>query len=194
MTSNLNKMVKISLLAGIAVVLMFMELPFPAFPWLKIDLSDVPALMGGFAFGPLAGVLIEFLKVMLNMLLLGTQTGGVGELANFIIGASLIFPATFIYWRKKSKKSAIVGMVVGIIVMSVIGVLANVYILLPLYGMQMSPAELMRYVTVGLVPFNAVKGIIASGLTYILYKKVSVAIFKVEPNFEESKRNKVKFN
>ncbi|MEG1003511.1 ECF transporter S component [Clostridium sp.] len=194
MTSNLNKMVKISLLAGIAVVLMFMELPFPAFPWLKIDLSDVPALMGGFAFGPLAGVLIEFLKVMLNMLLLGTQTGGVGELANFIIGASLIFPATFIYWRKKSKKSAIVGMVVGIIAMSVIGVFANVYILLPLYGMQMSPAELMRYVTVGLVPFNAIKGIIASGLTYILYKKVSVAIFKVEPNFEESKRNKVKFN
>ena len=194
MTSNLNKMVKISLLAGIAVVLMFMELPFPAFPWLKIDLSDVPALMGGFAFGPLAGVLIEFLKVMLNMLLLGTQTGGVGELANFIIGASLIFPATYIYWRKKSKKSAILGMVVGIIAMSVIGVFANVYILLPLYGMQMSPAELMRYVTVGLVPFNAIKGIIASGLTYILYKKVSVAIFKVEPNFEESKRNKVKFN
>ncbi|CUQ10961.1 ECF transporter S component [Clostridium baratii] len=194
MTKNLNKMVKISLLTGIAFILMFMEIPFPVFPWLKLDLSDVPALMGGFAFGPLAGVLVEFLKVLMNLLLSGTQTGGVGEFANFIIGASLVFPAAFIYWRKKSKKTAIIGMVIGVVIMSIIGVLANVYILLPLYGMQMSSAELMRYVTVGLVPFNAVKGAIASGLTYILYKKVSVAIFKVEPNFGEHKNSTAKIH
>lgn len=194
MTKNLNKMVKISLLTGIAFILMFMEIPFPVFPWLKLDLSDVPALMGGFAFGPLAGVLVEFLKVLMNLLLSGTQTGGVGEFANFIIGASLVFPAAFIYWRKKSKKTAIIGMVIGVVIMSIIGVLANVYILLPLYGMQMSSAELMRYVTVGLVPFNAVKGAITSGLTYILYKKVSVTIFKVEPNFGEHKNSTAKIH
>ena len=194
MTKNLNKMVKISLLTGIAFILMFIEIPFPVFPWLKLDLSDVPALMGGFAFGPLAGVLIEFLKVLMNLLLSGTQTGGVGEFANFIIGASLVFPAAFIYWRKKSKKTAIIGMVTGVVIMSVIGILANVYILLPLYGMQMSSTDLMRYVTVGLVPFNGVKGAIASGLTYILYKKVSVAIFKVEPNFGVHKNSTAKIH
>lgn len=194
MTKNLNKMVKISLLTGIAFILMFIEIPFPVFPWLKLDLSDVPALMGGFAFGPLAGVLIEFLKVLMSLLLSGTQTGGVGEFANFIIGASVVFPAAFIYWRKKSKKTAIIGMLTGVVLMSVIGVLANVYILLPLYGMQMSSTELIRYVTVGLVPFNAIKGAIASGLTYILYKKVSVAIFKVEPNFGEYKNSTAKIN
>ncbi|MDU1854681.1 MAG: ECF transporter S component, partial [Clostridium baratii] len=74
MTKNLNKMVKISLLTGIAFILMFIEIPFPVFPWLKLDLSDVPALMGRFAFGPLAGVSIEFLQVLMNLLLSGTQT------------------------------------------------------------------------------------------------------------------------
>ena len=91
MTSNLNKMVKVSLLTGIAFILMFFDFPvLPMFPWLRIDLSDVPALMGAFAFGPLAGILIEFLKVTMNFLLQGSSTGGVGELANFIIGASFV--------------------------------------------------------------------------------------------------------
>lgn len=184
MTSNLNKMVKISLLTGIAFILMFIEFPIiPIFPWLKMDISDVPALMGAFAFGPLAGVLIEFLKVTMNFLLSGSSTGGVGEVANFIIGASFVAPAAFIYWKNKSKKSAVLGMIFGIIIMEVVAIIANVYFLLPVYGMNMAPAELMQYVTVGLLPFNGIKGIVISVLTYAIYKKVSVNIFKVEPNF-----------
>ncbi|GAA0069841.1 ECF transporter S component [Clostridium sardiniense] len=184
MTSNLNKMVKISLLTGIAFILMFIEFPIiPIFPWLKMDISDVPALMGAFAFGPLAGVLIEFLKVTMNFLLSGSSTGGVGEVANFIIGASFVAPAAFIYWKNKSKKSALLGMIFGIIIMEVVAIIANVYFLLPVYGMNMAPAELMQYVTVGLLPFNGIKGIVISVLTYAIYKKVSVSIFKVEPNF-----------
>lgn len=184
MTSNLNKMVKISLLTGIAFILMFIEFPIiPIFPWLKMDISDIPALMGAFAFGPLAGVLIEFLKVTMNFLLSGSSTGGVGEVANFIIGASFVAPAAFIYWKNKSKKSALLGMIFGIIIMEVVAIIANVYFLLPVYGMNMAPAELMQYVTVGLLPFNGIKGIVISVLTYAIYKKVSVSIFKVEPNF-----------
>lgn len=192
MTSNLNKMVKISLLTGIAFILMFIEFPvIPIFPWLKMDISDVPALMGAFAFGPLAGVLIEFLKVTMNFLLSGSSTGGVGEVANFIVGASFVAPAAFIYWKNKSKKSAILGMIFGIVVMEVVAIIANIYFLLPVYGMNMEPAELMKYVTIGLLPFNAIKGIVVSGLTYAIYKKVSVAIFKVEPNFGSGSKHKI---
>lgn len=192
MTSNLNKMVKISLLISIAFILMFIEVPIiPMFPWLKMDISDVPALIGAFAFGPFVGVLIEFLKVTMNFLLSGSSTGGVGEIANFIVGASFVAPAAFIYWRNKSKKSAILGMILGIVIMEVVAIIANIYFLLPVYGMNMAPAELMKYVIVGLLPFNAIKGIIASVLTYAIYKKVSVAIFKVEPNFGNSNKHRV---
>ena len=191
MKSNINKMVKVSLLTGIAFILMFIQIPIvPIFPWLKMDVSDVPALMGAFAFGPLTGILIEFLKVVMNFLLTGSSTGGVGEVANFMIGVSFIAPAALIYWKNKSKKTAIIGMIVGLLAMEVVAILANIYLLLPLYGMQMAPAELMKYVTVGLLPFNTIKGFIISILTYMLYKKVSATIFKVEPNFGSKEKHK----
>ena len=128
----------------------------------------------------------------MNFLLQGSSTGGVGELANCIIGASFVAPAAWIYLKNKSKKTAILGMIVGVVVMEVIGIIANVYFLLPVYGMKMAPEALMQYVTIGLLPFNGIKGILVSGLTYVLYKKVSVSIFKVEPNFEGNKNHKEK--
>ena len=191
MKSNINKMVKVSLLTGIAFILMFVEIPIvPIFPWLKMDVSDVPALMGAFAFGPLTGILIELLKVVMHFLLTGSSTGGVGEVANFMIGVSFIAPASLIYWKNKSKKTAIIGMIVGLLAMEVVAILANIYFLLPVYGMKMAPAELIKYVTVGLLPFNTIKGFIISILTYMLYKKVSATIFKVEPNFGSGKKHK----
>ena len=191
MKSNINKMVKVSLLTGIAFILMFIEIPIvPIFPWLKMDVSDVPALMGAFAFGPLTGILIEFLKVVMHFLLTGSSTGGVGEVANFMIGVSFIAPASLIYWKSKSKKTAIIGMIVGLLAMEVVAILANIYFLLPVYGMKMAPAELMKYVTVGLLPFNTIKGFIISILTYMLYKKVSATIFKVEPNLGSKEKHK----
>lgn len=192
MKSNINKTVKVSLLVGVAFILMFIELPIiPIFPWLKMDISDVPALMGAFAFGPLTGILIEFLKVVMHFLLTGSSTGGVGEVANFMIGVSFVAPAAFIYWRNKSKKTAILGMIVGLIAMEVVAIVANIYFLLPVYGMKMAPAELMEYVTIGLLPFNTVKGVVLSGLTYMLYKKISVAVFKVEPDLGSKKKQKI---
>ena len=186
---NVNKMIKISLLVAIAVVLMYFDFPIiPLFPWLKIDLSEVPALMGGFAYGPVAGGAIVILKVLLRFLVKGTQTGFIGELANIIVGLALVVPAAWIYNRNKSKKTAIIGMIVGGLVMEVLGIVANVYLLLPAYGMQMNPAELSKYITVGLLPFNGVKALIVSVITYLLYQKVSVAIFKVDSNFGKSKK------
>ena len=185
---NVNKMIKISLLVAIAVVLMYFDFPvIPLFPWLKIDLSEVPALMGGFAYGPVAGGAIVILKVVLRFLIKGTETGFIGELANIIVGLALVVPAAWIYNRNKSKKTAIIGMMIGGLVMELLGIVANVYFLLPAYGMQMAPAELSQYVIVGLLPFNGLKALIVGIITYLLYKKVSVAIFKVDSKFNDSK-------
>lgn len=189
-TKKLDKSIKIAVLGAIAFILMFIEIPvIPMFPWLKMDLSEVPVLMGAFAFGPLAGISVEALKLLLHLMIKGTSTGGVGELANLLVGVALVVPAAFIYNRKKSKKAAILGMIIGTICMEVVGILANVYLLLPAYGMRMESAQLMQYVTVGLIPFNGVKAILVSIITFILYKRVSVSIFKVES--ELGKKRKV---
>lgn len=185
---NLNKFVKISLLGAIAVVLMYLDFPvIPLFPWLKIDLSDVPALMGAFAFGPVAGIVIELIKNLLILIVKGTGTVFVGEIANFIVGISLVVPASWFYHRNKSKKTALIGMALGFIGIEIMGIIANVYFLLPAYGMHMESAQLLEYVTVGLLPFNGIKAVLVCGITYVLYKKVSMAIFKVDSHFEPNK-------
>ena len=188
-STNLNKTIKVSLLVAISVVLMYFDFPIiPAFPWLQIDLSEVPALMGGFAYGPITGGIIVILKVILRFLLKGTGTAFVGEIANIIVGLALVVPAAYIYHRNKSKKTAIIGMFGGALVMQIAGILANIYILLPLYGMQMEGAALANYVFLGIVPFNAVKALMVSVITYLLYKKVSRVIFKVDSKFENTKK------
>lgn len=191
---NLNKFIKMALLSAIAVVLMYFDFPIPflPFPWLKIDLSDVPALMGAFAFGPMAGAIIELLKNLLILVVKGTNTFFVGEAANFIVGAALVVPASWLYHRNKSKKNALLGMILGTISIEIIGILANVYFLIPASGMKMPPEEVIKYVTIGLLPFNGVKAVLVCGLTYILYKRVSVAIFKVDSNFERVKKSEIK--
>lgn len=191
--TKLNKFIKVSLLAAIAVVLMYIDFPLlPMFPWLKIDLSDVPALMGAFAFGPLTGIVVELVKNFLIVLVKGSSTGFVGEFANFLVGVALVLPASIIYHRNKTKKSAIIGMIVGTLSIEIIGILANVFILLPLYGMNnMVGEELINYVVLGLVPFNGVKALIVCVVTYLLYKRLSTAIFKVEPMLDVNLKKRV---
>jgi len=186
-SKNLSKFVKIALLSAIAVVIMLFEIPLiPLFPWLKMDLSELPVLIGAFAFGPMSGVIIEGLKILLNLLMTGTSTGFVGELANFIIGVSFVVPAAMIYHRNKSRKSAIIGMIVGGLFMEVAGILANIYLLLPVFGMS-GKIDMAQYVMVGLIPFNGLKAILVSAITMLVYKKLSVSIFKVDPGFDKSK-------
>ena len=169
MNNKTSKLIKISLLSAIALVLMYFDFPvIPIFPWLKIDLSDIPALLGTFGFGPLVGVVIEIIKNLLYFFIKGSSIDGI--LANFIVGTALVLPAGLIYHKNKGKKTAILGMVIGTIVMEVAGILANIYILLPLYGMHMTPEEL-------------IKALMVNVLTYLLYKRVSVSIFKAEANF-----------
>ena len=187
---NLNKLIKISLLGAIAVVLMYFDFPIPflPFPWLKIDLSDIPALMGAFAFGPMAGIVVELIKNLLILIVKGTSTYFVGELANFIVGVSLVAPAAWVYHRNKSRKNALLGMALGTLSIEIIGIIANVYLL---FGMNMVKDELIQYVTIGLLPFNGIKSILVCGITYVLYKRVSLSIFKVDSNFDNSRKSKL---
>lgn len=183
MTNNVSKttnfLVKSALLSAIAVIFMYFDFPIlPAFPFLKIDLSDVPALIGGFALGPAAGLIIEAFKNVLIMIIKGSESGGVGNLANFIIGASFVYPAALIYHRRRTFKSALISMLVAIVSMSFIGVLANYFILIPLYAANMPKDKLVNYILTGIIPFNMIKGAIISVCTLAVYKKVSPVIQK----------------
>lgn len=125
---NTRTMVKISVLGVIAFVLMLLDFPLwftP--PFLKFDLSDVPALIGSFALGPMAGVIVQLVKNLLKILLAGTNTAAIGELANFIVGSVFVYVAGLIYYREKNFKNAIIGLIVGTIAMTVAISIANYY-------------------------------------------------------------------
>jgi len=181
---------QIGMLAAIAFVLMLFEIPLPFAPsFYEIDFSEVPVLIGCFSMGPLAGVLIELIKIILNLCINGTVTAGVGELANFVIGCALVLPAAFIYKRKKTKKGAIIGLVTGTLFMTISGCFINAYVMLPTYakafGMPIealvemgsavnaSITDLLTFVMFAVVPFNLLKGVLVSIIVLLIYKKIS---------------------
>ena len=179
---------KVSMLSAAAFVLMLFEfpLPFVAPPFYELDFSEVPVLLGAFALGPVAGLVIEFIKVILNLLINGTITAGVGETANFLIGIAFVVPAGIIYKKKKSKKTALLGMIVGGTIMVALGAVINAFVLIPAYGnaLQMplsafvdmgakihpSIDSLWKLVLLCVVPFNVIKVIIVSLITNFIYK------------------------
>lgn len=182
MNTNANKLVKISLLTAMSLILRYIEFPIlPLFPWLLMDFSDIPALLAAFGIGPLAGIIIELLKNILILVVKGTNSGLIGEFGNFLVGVALILPASLLYHRNKSKKSAVLGMLLSGIFMEVAAIIINIYVLLPAYGMHMSTTESLKYITVGLLPFNGLKALLVSILTYLIYKKTSVLIFNDSP-------------
>ncbi|GKU23338.1 ECF transporter S component [Clostridium folliculivorans] len=179
-TSKLNVQIKIALLGTIAFLLMFLEFPIlPAAPFLKIDFSDLPALLGTFALGPIAGIAVELIKNILVVLIKGTSTAGIGEFANFVIGAVWVIVAGFIYKRNRTIKGAILGLSLGTIALTIAGLLGNYYIFLPLYNKivpVLSP-EIINYLVTIILPFNLIKGVGVSVVTLVLYKKVSPILY-----------------
>lgn len=184
-------LVEIGMLGAIATVLMLFEFPLPfiAPPFYELDLSEVPVLVGAFALGPAAGAMIELIKVLLNLLINGTATACVGEIANYIIGCSFIIPAALIYKKRKSKKNALLGMVIGTATMAALGCFINAYVLLPTYaaafGMPIDAIvgigssinaninDILSFVVLAVAPFNIIKGIVVSMITLLIYKHIS---------------------
>lgn len=191
-TKNLVLMAMLGALGG---VLMLFEVPlvFLAPSFYGLDFSEVPVLVGTFAMGPLAGVIIEFVKIIMKVILKPTTTGFVGEFANFVIGCSLVVPAGMIYHAKKSKKSAICGMITGTIIMTVAGVAVNALIMLPFYskvmplesilalGAAIHPAvnSIWTFAIICVGPFNLVKGAAVSFVTQLIYKRISNLIHSI---------------
>lgn len=191
--SRTRKVAFIGIFSAIAAVLMYLEIPlWFAPPFYEIDFSEVPVLICAFAYGPVAGVIAEFVKVILKLFLKGTSTAFVGDLANFIVGCTMILPASIIYHIKKTRKTALAGMAAGTALMTAFGSTFNAVYLLPtfavLYGMPLeaiigmgtavnaSITSVTTLVLFAVVPFNLLKGALVSGITFVLYKKVSPLI------------------
>jgi riboflavin transporter FmnP len=186
---------KVGVLSAVATVLMLFDFPLWFAPnFYQLDFSEVPVLLGAFALGPAAGAAIELVKILINFVINGTDTGGIGELANFIIGCSMVIPAGFIYKHNKSYKSAIIGFIAGTLTMAVAGAFMNYYVLLPVYskvygapiqafiemGRALNPAitDLKTFVLYAVVPFNILKGIVVSAAVLLIYKRISPILHK----------------
>ncbi len=180
----------VGMCAAIATVLYMIDFPVPflAPPFYKLDFSEVPVMFCGFFLGPSAGIVCMALKVLLKLLLKGTTTAFVGDLANFVVGCAFILPAVIIYHTNKSKKTAVVGMAVGTVVMAVFGTAFNALYLIPkfseLFHMPLEAIISMGAVIHGSIdsvyslaalcvaPLNVVKGLMITILTLLLYKHV----------------------
>lgn len=192
---GVRKIAQIGMLGGIAVVLMLFEIPLPFTPsFYEIDFSEVPVLIGCFTMGPVAGAAIELVKILLNFLISGTETAGVGEIANFLIGCAFVVPAGMIYRKKRTRKGAIIGMATGTVLMTILGCFLNAYILLPAYAkafempidalvdmggaLNSGITNLFTFVVFAVAPFNLLKGALASLIVFLIYKKIR-PIFKM---------------
>lgn len=192
---NIRTLVQIGILSAIAVILMLFEIPLPFAPsFYEIDFSEVPVMIGCFVMGPMAGAVIEFIKILLNLVINGTITAGVGEAANFVIGCALCVPAGLVYKKNHTRKGALLGMALGTVIMTVLGCFINAYILLPAYGaafgmpidalVEMGTAvnshitSLATFVVFAVAPFNLLKGTLVSLIVFIIYKKIR-PIFKM---------------
>ena len=204
---SIKRLALIALLGTISGVLMLMEFPLPflAPSFYQLDLSEVPVMIGAFAYGPLAGLAIEVVKIFLKLIIKPTMTMGVGEIANFLIGITLVIPASYIYNLKKTKKRAIVGLAIGTVAMAGIGAFINAFVMLPFFATLMSSPEnivtvsdfvamgtainpLIKNVTslmlFAVVPFNILKGLIVSVIVLLIYKRLS-PLLKAEDSEEE---------
>lgn len=183
---NVRMLTMTAVLSAIAFVLAFFEFPVPLSPsFARMDLSDLPALIGAFAYGPVSGVLIELVKNALQ--LLTSSTGGIGELANFIMGSSFVVAAGLIYKHHKTKRTAILACLIASVIMGVVATVVNYFILLPVFEAFMpldqliaSFGEFMPFIKTKLdvvlfnaFPFNLLKGIGISIVTMLLYKRLT---------------------
>ena len=184
---NTRYLAGVAMLSAIAFILQYLEIAIPIMPgFIKFDFSDLPALIGAFAYGPLAGVLIELVKNLLHCAV--SQSATVGELSNFLLGAVFTGVAGLIYKNKKTKQRALIGGIVGAIVMGLICIPSNYFVVYPFYYKVYMPEEVvlslyqvilpsmksvLQCLFVFNLPFTIVKGLISAGITMLIYKPLS---------------------
>ena len=194
MRKTVNKTTKLAgtaMLAALSTVLMFFSFNVPLMPsFIKMDFSELPALVASFAYGPIYGVAVCAIKNLIN--LMATTTGGVGELSNFILGVLFVVPAGLIYSKNTTKKGAIIGAFAGAVVMAVCSVVTNYYVVYPVYtafmpmeaimgmynailtGIHMpNITNLMQALLIFNMPFTFIKGIIIFIISTAIYGSLS---------------------
>ena len=187
---RIKKIVVISMLSAIATILMYIDFPIAISPsFMKLDFAELPVMIGGFVLGPIPGVIIAVVKILLKIVIKGSNTMFVGELANLIGSICYVLPASIIYKKHKTKKTALQGMCAGTLITSVICTISNYLFLFPtymkLYGMSeesiismcraINPFidDMFKVMLLSVFPFNIIKYIFVSAVTYILYKTIS---------------------
>lgn len=180
------KLTMTAMLSAIAFVLMFLEFSVPVMPpFIKMDLSDLPELIGAFAMGPVSGVVICLIKNLLHLLI--STTGGVGELSNFLLGTCFVLPAGLVYRKWKGRKSAVAGAMLGAVLMAAASIFSNYYIVYPFYYNFMAEDailaayqaifpgvdSILQCLIVFNAPFTFVKGLFSVVITVLVYKHIS---------------------
>lgn len=183
---NVRYLTVTAMLSAIAFILMFLDFSVPVMPnFIRMDLSELPTLIGAFAMGPACGVWVCLVKNLLHLFM--TSTGGVGELSNFVLGVAFVLPAGLIYKHKKNKKSAITGALIGALCMALFSFPSNYFVVYPIYTKMMpmdviigayqaivpSVKELWQCLLFFNVPFTFVKGLFSVLITMVVYKKIS---------------------
>ena len=190
-TNRVRNLVVAGMLSAVAFILMFFDFPLPMLipSFIKMDFSDLPALLGAFALGPVYGVVSSFLKNVLHIFIKGTSTAGVGELSNFILGAVFTFTAGMLYKKKRTRKRAFTGALIGAAAMAFVGIFSNYFITYPayslFYGMTMeailgayqailpSVDSILECLLIFNLPFTFVKGTLDVILCMLIYKPLS---------------------
>ena len=201
MTSSyrMRMMTTTAMLGAFAGVLMLIEFPltFIAPSFYKLDLSEIPVMIGTFAFGPIQGIIIELIKIGIHLIIKGTSTGFIGELANFAVGCAMILPAGIIYRLKKTKKAAIIGMTASTFFMGIVAIVLNAFLLLPTFAAIFNPSvdafvaagqaifpavhDVFSFCIYCVLPFNLFKGIIVLVAVTVIYKPLANIIHKGRP-------------
>lgn len=184
MNVKTRRLVNMAVLVALATLLM-VTIQIPLFTdFLKYDPSDIPMLIGGFWFGPVAGVIMVFLKAFLYLLVKGTS-GPIGAFQNFMASGSFVFFASLYYQYNRSKSGAIIALLIGSVAMTIVMIPTNMFIL-PIWGI---PKELVFDTIIRLItPFNLTKGLLSSFFTYVVYKRVKTILERMWGNEFYAKR------
>lgn len=188
--SRIRKLVMTALLSALATVLMFVSFSVPFVPsFIKLDLSELPALIAAFSMGPLSGVAVCLVKNLVNLLF--TYSMGVGELCNFLLGVAFVLPAGLIYKKCNDRKGALIGALTGALTMGVISIFINYYLVYPVYAKLLMPMDVILGMYQAInpkvsnlwqalcffnAPFTFVKGLISVAITFLIYKRISPLI------------------
>lgn len=181
--SRVFRMVAVAMLSAIGFLLMLLDFPLPGFPpFLKMDLSEIPVLIGAIVFGPVGGMIVEAFKNLLHYVITGSAYGvPLGEAANFVTGMLFVLPVAFMARKARTKKGLAVGLVIGISLMSVVMALLNYIVLLPLYTWflgfpSFSEAARLKLALAGILPFNLIRGMLTTLIFLLLYPKLKPVI------------------